>query len=368
MLCERFEINFLTKTRINKNANNDDLIELEDDFFYPKETAFIGKNSSGKSTTLELIHICLYFLQTGRIPAYYFDEDDAFSLEMVFYSDGKIYKYNGDFVFDKLIAGEYLTIIGEELKSAKYNKSLKKDLSNANYSIVKDFAEKSNADTSSISKYIDNVLTHLNINFYEDNVNMFDVFYSVIEENYGDGSFMKLVRLFDDSIEKLSPSTDDKGKNNGFIFKRVNSKQTLVSDDYLIKNLSSGTIRGINLYGGSIVSFVYGSHILVDEIEKNFNKNLIGNLVQMINDPSLNKNNATLIYTTHYSELLDETKRCDNVNVLHREKDSITLKNMCLDYTQRTDMLKSKSFDQNAFDTALNYNRLMELKRVLRKS
>ena len=38
MLCKDFEIDFLTKTRVNKAANNDDLLELEDDLFYPKET------------------------------------------------------------------------------------------------------------------------------------------------------------------------------------------------------------------------------------------------------------------------------------------------------------------------------------------
>ncbi len=367
MLCKNFEINFLTKTRVNKSANNDDLIELENDFYYPKETAFIGKNSSGKSTTLELIHICLYLLQFGRIPAAFFDEDDSFSLEVIFFEKGKIYKYCGDYICNKLIAGEYLAIVSEDLNRGDYNSNTRKDLSNINFTRVKDFIEKASPDTSCIHKYVNDGLTHLFVNYFEDNVDMFVPFYSIIDENYGKGSFMKLVYLFDDSIEKLAPNFDKKGKNDGFIFKRVNWKEKIVSDGYLKNNLSSGTIRGINLYGAAIVSFVHGSHLLVDELEKNFNKNLIGNLIQMINDPTLNKNNATLIYTTHYSELLDETKRCDNVNVLHREQDIITLKNMCLDYTQRTDMLKSSSFDQNAFDTTLNYNRLMDLKRMLRR-
>ena len=367
MLCKDFEINFLTKTRVSKSANNDDLIELENDFYYPKETAFIGKNSSGKSTTLELIHICLYLLQFGRIPAVFFDDEDKFSLEAIFYESGKLYKYCGDFTCNKLIAGEYLVINDEELSCGEYNSNTKKDLSNVNYSIVPDFVAKASSDTSSISKYYNGALAHLVVNFFEDGVDMFMPFYTIIENHYGLNSFMKLVHLFDDSIEKLIPNVDANGKHDGFVFKRVNSKEKIVSDGYLLKNLSSGTIRGINLYGAAIVSFVHGSHLLVDELEKNFNKNLIGNLIQMINDPTLNRNNASLIYTTHYSELLDETKRCDNVNVLHREQDVITLKNMCLDYAQRTDMLKSSSFDQNAFDTTLNYNRLMDLKRTLRK-
>lgn len=367
MLCNDFEINFLTKTRVSKSANNDDLIELDNDFYYPKETAFIGKNSSGKSTTLELIHICLYLLQFGRIPSIFFDEDDKFSLEIIFYESSKIYKYRGDFTCNKLIAGEYLAIDSEELSSGDYNSNTKKDISNVNYTKVSDFIEKASPDTSSVSKYVPGPLAHLFVNYFENDVDMFVAFYTIIVNNYGKDSFIKLVHLFDDSVEKLIPNIDKNGKNDGFVFKRVGLKEKLVSGGYLKKNLSSGTIRGINLFGSAIVAFVHGSHLLVDELEKNFNKNLIGNLIQMINDPSLNRNNATLIYTTHYSELLDETKRCDNVNVLHREKDVITLKNMCLDYAQRTDMLKSSSFDQNAFDTTLNYNRLMDLKRALRK-
>ena len=193
------------------------------------------------------------------------------------------------------------------------------------------------------------------------------VFSNIINQTYGNDTFIKLVNLFDDSIEKLVPSFGGDNKLNGFKFKRVNSKEMLVSNSTLKDILSSGTIRGINLYGAVIVGFIYGSHILVDELEKNFNKNLIGNLIQMINDPSINATGASLIYSTHYSELLDETKRCDNVNVLHREKDVITLKNMHTDYAQRTDMLKSSRFDQNAFDNLLNYEQLIKLKRVIRK-
>ena len=87
----------------------------------------------------------------------------------------------------------------------------------------------------------------------------------------------------------------------------------------------------------------------------------------MYKDKTINKYNASIIYSTHYSELLDTNNRCDNVNVLHREGTTITLKNMCTDYEFRTDMLKSGSFNQNAFDTLINYNRLMELKETLRK-
>ena len=48
MLEKDFEINFLTKTRVDKDSNKDDLIELESGFYYPKETIFVGRFSTPK--------------------------------------------------------------------------------------------------------------------------------------------------------------------------------------------------------------------------------------------------------------------------------------------------------------------------------
>ena len=158
-------------------------------------------------------------------------------------------------------------------------------------------------------------------------------------------------------------------KENGtpaFRFQRKGEEPVLVGLDYLRFRLSAGTIRGITLYGVSMIAFIMGGHIAVDEIEENFNKNLIGNLILMFNDPSVNKAGASLIYSTHYAELLDETSRCDNINVVHRDGCSITLKNMATDYATRTDLLRSSQFDENAFDNLMNYDRLMDLKEAIR--
>ena len=95
MLEKDFEINFLTKTRVDKDALNEDLIELENGFYYPIETAFIGKNSSGKTTTLLLINTIYSFLRTGRIDNSYWNNGDVFEFNVVFYSEGIIYNYYG---------------------------------------------------------------------------------------------------------------------------------------------------------------------------------------------------------------------------------------------------------------------------------
>jgi hypothetical protein len=71
------------------------------------------------------------------------------------------------------------------------------------------------------------------------------------------------------------------------------------------------------------------------------------------------------VYTTHYAELLDDNRRLDNINVLHRHGDQISLKNLHKDYDLNIQLSKSNYFEQNAFDSLLNYNSLMELRRAI---
>lgn len=369
MLEKDFEINFLTKTRVDKDSNNDDLIELEPGFYYPKETIFVGKNSSGKSTVLSLVDLALRLITGGRLPSYEANNNGLLDLEIIIYANHNIYKYVGSFKRKNTINSEFLEIVNEELSFNEYKEIYKKDLSNVNYRVNKDFIPNIGGDTSMLPRIINSHELNLYISPFENNPNAFAIHDDLLKKAYGEDAFIKLIKVFDDSIDVLRVHYDENGnKTNQYDFKRVTDDNVVfVTADYLRVMLSSGTIRGINLYAAAIIAFKDGGTFIVDELEKNFNRNLISNLILMINDPTINKGNASIIYSTHYAELLDETNRCDNINVLHREKSTITLKNMCLDYETRTDLLKSSQFDQNAFDNNVNYNLLAELKKELRK-
>ena len=367
MLEKGFEINFLTKTRINKDSNNDDLIELTEGLFYPKETVFVGKNSSGKTTVLELVYAALQLVSRGRILSKYFIINDDVTIEFIAYHNHKLYKYIGTFI-KPLVNEEYLIIKDESLFESEYRKNHNKDLSNVNFKRVNDFVSSVDTDTSNVYRYFNRDELNIFVSLFEDMAGMFDVHIDLFKNEYSLDTFMKLVHVFDDSIESIDAHYDESGnKTSYYDFKRVNEDKVLVTSEVLSRILSKGTVRGINLYATALLSFKTGGTIIVDELEKNFNKNLISNLILMFNDPTINKANASIIYSTHYSELLDETDRCDNINVLHRNGNTITLKNMCTDYNTRTDMLKSNQFDQNAFDNNVNYNLLAELKKELRK-
>ena len=367
MLKKGFEINFLTKTRVDKESNNDDLIELFEGLYYPKETIFVGKNSSGKTTVLELIYGCLQIAYRGRIYHLSLPAKELFSVEMIIYHGNKLYKYIGS--FQNQINNEVgLVIKHEELYESECRKTHNKELTNVTFKETKDFIPNIDTDTSSLVRYLKTGEYNTFPSLFESKTYLFGSYIRLFKCIYSEDAFLKLIKVFDDSIESLDIHTDEEGKETDYFdFKRIGEDTTLVTESFLNESLSCGTIRGINLYTPALISFKSGGTIIVDELEKNFNKNLIANLIMMFNDPSINKGNASIIYSTHYSELLDENERCDNINVLHRDGTSITLKNMCTDYNTRTDMLKSNQFDQNAFDNNINYNLLMDLKKELRK-
>lgn len=68
-------------------------------------------------------------------------------------------------------------------------------------------------------------------------------------------------------------------------------------------------------------------YIVVDEIEHHFNKEIVTTLMRLFMDSKLNKNGGTLIFSTHYPELLDEYDRNDSIFIT-RNKTGITVENL----------------------------------------
>lgn len=89
--------------------------------------------------------------------------------------------------------------------------------------------------------------------------------------------------------------------------------ERVMSDTQLIYFLSSGTTKGILLYTLMVASLKEGFDLLIDEVEKHFHKTLVENMISLYRDKSVNRNNATLVFTTHYCEVLDLMGRQDGV-------------------------------------------------------
>lgn len=121
---------------------------------------------------------------------------------------------------------------------------------------------------------------------------------------------IELVAFFDPTIEYIHL---DKDISSTYLYLKFFNKPEIklqrISD--IERYLSSGTIKGINTFLCSIDIFKSGGYMIIDELENHFNHEVVSTLIRFYMNPKVNRSGATLIFSTHYAELLDEFKRND---------------------------------------------------------
>ena len=106
---------------------------------------------------------------------------------------------------------------------------------------------------------------------------------------------------------------------------------------------------------------------MVDEIENHFNKEIVTTLMRFFMDSRLNKRGGTLIFTTHYPELLDEYDRNDGICIV-RNRNGITVENLSY-ILKRNDIKKSDAYQSGFLEgTTPAYEAYMRLKKNLAAS
>lgn len=87
-------------------------------------------------------------------------------------------------------------------------------------------------------------------------------------------------------------------------------------------------------------------------------------LIRFFLDEKVNKNGATILFSTHYSELLDEFDRNDSIYIV-RNKEGIGVENLS-NILKRNDIKKSEVYDSGYLGgTVPAYEAYMALKKVL---
>ena len=105
----------------------------------------------------------------------------------------------------------------------------------------------------------------------------------------------------------------------------------------------------------------------MDEIESHFNKEIVTTLVRFFMDSRFNKNVGTLIFTTHYPELLDEYDRNDGIYIV-RNRNGITVENLSYILT-RNDIKRSDAYQSGFLEgTTPTYEAYIRLKKSLATS
>lgn len=371
LLEDNFELNFTTRTRVYQKDKLSEIEEIDKGLNTFRSIAFVGGNSSGKSTALSLVLKTLLFLQTGRwefIPREF--KKDSIDLNIVFYLEGFLYNYSCTFSKieeDKLsIANIYSPITNEKLTKLEYNKArglVNLDLLNTNGVDESEILKSSLLDTSAIAKITGDKISvdefsNNNIVNFDGNIVRNTFFASL---NSCDKELVSsIIKLLDESIEYIICDNSDLVK-----FKRINEKEIIISKLELLSILSSGTLRGVELYVRSINVLKYGKVFIVDEIENCFHKNLVKNLLFIFNSKNINSKGAKLIFSTHYTEILDSLSRRDNIFITHKENGYVNVKNLYSDYDVRTELSKSNQFDNNVFNTSFNYEQLLNVNELI---
>ena len=367
LLEENFTFDFLTRTKVLESDLEKEIFKIDTLLYSFRTLAVVGGNSSGKSTVLSLILKTIDFLSSGRWGYVEHEfKEDKIGLSISFYLDGNIYFYSVNLLKNTSDEGRnrlYALIDNESLFMKKYVKAKgKKNLENIDDAadVTSRYLQNSLKDTSAIINLVkENILVDA---FTNNNAIAFDErllinsFYNILD-NSNKELASSIIKLLDDSIEYIKSDSSDYVK-----FKRYNEGEQILKKIELISILSSGTFRGIELYLRAIKAIKLGKVFIVDEIENCFQKNVVLNLIFLFNDEIINKNNAQLIFSTHSTEILDILNRQDSINITHKNNGRINIKNL-KEYDIRVELSKSKQFDNNTFNTSINYQQLMEVRR-----
>lgn len=328
--------------------------------------SFIGINASGKTSTLNLITFVIKMLNSEPInnisSKRIIGESNEVCIDSFFYYKGTgvcklhtVIKKNTDYLNgDKYCIDEEILWVKNEKKVTSKNSLF--DFDNLKPYKIRDNREEFLKDDISI---IMGLKKGINFPVYDllgiTNVNLL-----LAIGKYPDA----VVRFLDSNIEYLSYDDEKKEVKLKFLDK---DEISLTDTRDLNRYLSSGTIKGLNVFAFAKFAFQNGGYLIIDELENHFNQEVVSTLIRFFTNSKVNQNGATLIFSTHYSELLDDLERNDCVNII-RNRGGVTVEKLS-HILKRNDIKRSEAYQSDFLQgTVPSYKAYMELKKVIMNS
>lgn len=147
-------------------------------------------------------------------------------------------------------------------------------------------------------------------------------------------SFLKLFNMKYDDIELIDDEIYANINYLGFPLNKVLLKRTTHNGNNktLSMNLeyreSAGNKKIFDLAGLLLVAFISEDDpflIVIDEIDSNFHPSLLIKLIEMFNNPKINKNNSQLLFTSHDTNLMSPSiMRRDQFYFAEKQEDEST--------------------------------------------
>lgn len=363
---KELDICFYTQQRVSEE-DKDNLYCLRDNYYLHSACAFIGINASGKTSVLKFISLALNILNNN--PINHVEEKSILGgtekaiIHTYFYDKrSNICCLETVITSKKTKTGEYIYSILSESLWEKSIASVKSKKYLTDFTGMKPI-EQRNKDEAYLSEDVSFIIAH---NKKEnETVEIFSLlsYTNVNVLPFTEDIPLDVIAFLDPTIEKLC---FEQIEGKIFIHLKFRDDEEIILNNAtdLEKYLSSGTIKGIIIFSMIKEVLQSGGYLLVDEIENHFNKEIVTTLMRFFMDSRLNRNGGTLVFTTHYPELIDEYDRNDGICIV-RNRNGITVENLS-NILKRNDIKKSDAYQSGFLEgTTPAYEAYMLLKKNL---
>ena len=364
---EKLDICFYAQQRISEEQK-EQLHPLFSNVYLNPATGFIGINASGKTSVLKVILLILGIMNNE--PINHIDTRDILGdakktvLNIFFYSETnkEVCRLETVVAARKTkTEGIIYSIISERIWSKKTEEIIARkamlDFDGKEPIMVRSGQEDFLSDDVSIMIAL-NKKTGENIRIVDlllfTNINVLPFSEEIPPE---------VITYLDPTVESLY--FDEKDQKKIIRLKFKDKEEIVLNNPLELSNyLSSGTVKGMIIFTLAKEVLQNGGYIVVDEIENHFNKEIVTTLMRFFMDSKLNKNGGTLIFSTHYPELLDEYDRNDSIYIT-RNRNGITAENLS-SILKRNDIKKSDAYQSGFLEgTTPMYEAYMRLKKSL---
>lgn len=364
---EKLDICFYAQQRISEEQK-EQLHPLFSNVYLNPATGFIGINASGKTSVLKVILLILGIMNNE--PINHIDTRDILGdakktvLNIFFYSETnkEVCRLETVVAARKTkTEGIIYSIISERIWSKKTEEIIARkamlDFDGKEPIMVRSGQEDFLSDDVSI-------MIALNKKTGE-NIRIVDLllFTNINVLPFSEGIPAEVITYLDPTVESLY--FDEKDQKEIIRLKFKDKEEIVLNNPLELSNyLSSGTVKGMIIFTLAKEVLQNGGYIVVDEIENHFNKEIVTTLMRFFMDSKLNKNGGSLIFSTHYPELLDEYDRNDSIYIT-RNRNGITAENLS-SILKRNDIKKSDAYQSGFLEgTTPMYEAYMRLKKSL---
>ena len=366
---EDLDLCFYTQQRVSED-DRDRLYNLADNYYLHSACAFIGINASGKTSVLKVINLALSIVRNEPInhveSRSILGGAEKAAICIYFYDNRKyICCLETVITAKKAKTGNYIYLILSERRWEKPIYSVKSKKYLTDFTGIEPVAIRS-GNEEYLSDDVSFIIAHNKKT--GDTAEVFSLlsYTNVNVLPFTDDIPLEVIAFLDPTIEKLC-FEETEGKTYIHLRFRGEDEIILNKAEELEQYLSSGTIKGIITFSMVKEVLQSGGYLLVDEIENHFNKEIVTTLIRFFMDSRLNKKGGTLIFTTHYPELLDEYDRNDGICIV-RNRNGITVENLSY-ILKRNDIKKSDAYQSGFLEgTTPAYEAYMRLKKSLAAS